>query len=120
MPPIWSGSCWRRGGMSPPSPSVTTGSTWGVSTISTRPIATWPRDSLTSVGVIGLGYVGLTLAVSLARKGFKVYGVDTSPRVLEALSAGRSHLFEPGVEEALHDLIDDRRSEEHTSELQSL
>jgi len=58
--------------------------------------------------VIGLGYVGLTLAVSLARKGLTVHGVDTSPRVLEALAARRSHLFEPGVEETLRDLMGDR------------
>jgi UDP-N-acetyl-D-mannosaminuronic acid dehydrogenase len=62
---------------------------------------------LTSVGVIGLGYVGLTLAVSLARKGVTVHGVDTSPRVLDALVARRSHLYEPGVEEALRELIGD-------------
>ena len=62
---------------------------------------------MTSVGVIGLGYVGLTLAVSLARKGLKVYGVDTSPRVLEALTARRSHLFEPGVEAVAYDSLRD-------------
>jgi UDP-N-acetyl-D-mannosaminuronic acid dehydrogenase len=63
---------------------------------------------LTSVGVIGLGYVGLTLAVSLARRGVTVHGVDTSPRVLEALAARRSHLFEPGVEDILRELWGER------------
>jgi len=63
---------------------------------------------LTSVGVIGLGYVGLTLAVSLARKGFTVHGVDTAPAVLDALRARRAHLFEPGVEEAVRELMGDR------------
>jgi UDP-N-acetyl-D-mannosaminuronic acid dehydrogenase len=37
-----------------------------------------------------------------------VHGVDTSARVLEALGARRSHLFEPGVEEAVRDLMGDR------------
>ncbi|HZV96998.1 MAG TPA: nucleotide sugar dehydrogenase [Candidatus Nitrosocosmicus sp.] len=63
---------------------------------------------MTSVGVIGLGYVGLTLAVSLARKGFTVHGVDTAPAVLDALRARRAHLFEPGVEEAVRELMGDR------------
>jgi UDP-N-acetyl-D-mannosaminuronic acid dehydrogenase len=63
---------------------------------------------LTSIGVIGLGYVGLTLAVSLARKGATVHGVDASPRVLDALAARRSHLFEPGVEEIVRELMGDR------------
>ena len=61
-----------------------------------------------SVGVVGLGYVGLTLAVTLARKGFTVHGVDSSDRVLTALGAGRSHLFEPGVEEGLQAFLGDR------------
>ena len=63
---------------------------------------------MTSVGVIGLGYVGLTLAVSFARRGVTVHGVDTSPRVLEALAARRSHLFEPGVEDILRELWGER------------
>ncbi|MGA4989293.1 nucleotide sugar dehydrogenase [Nonomuraea bangladeshensis] len=53
-----------------------------------------------TVGVIGMGYVGLTLTAALARKGYTVYGVDASPRVVEALSNGRIHVYEPGVEEA--------------------
>ena len=48
---------------------------------------------MTRVGVVGLGYVGLTLAVTLAKKGFTVFGADRVPRVVEALAAGRPHLF---------------------------
>ena len=53
------------------------------------------------VGIVGLGYVGLTLAVTLARRGFTVHGADTSPDVLQSLRAGRPHLYEPGIAEAL-------------------
>ena len=60
------------------------------------------------IGVVGLGYVGLTLAVTLARKGFTVHGVDSSDRVLAALRSGRSHLFEPGVEEGLQAFLGER------------
>ncbi len=63
---------------------------------------------MTSVGVVGLGYVGLTLAVVLARKGFTVHGVDSSPRVVAALAGRRPHLFEPGVEEGLRAFLGDR------------
>jgi UDP-N-acetyl-D-mannosaminuronic acid dehydrogenase len=52
-----------------------------------------------TIGVVGLGYVGLTLTAALADKGFVVHGSDVSPAVLETLSRGRSHIFEPGVEE---------------------
>ncbi|SCF29378.1 nucleotide sugar dehydrogenase [Micromonospora mirobrigensis] len=53
------------------------------------------------IGVVGLGYVGVTLAAALADKGYEVHGVDTQPAVREALAAGRPHLFEPGIEEVL-------------------
>ncbi|MFI1196407.1 nucleotide sugar dehydrogenase [Micromonospora sp. NPDC020750] len=53
----------------------------------------------TKIGVVGLGYVGLTLTAALADKGFTVYGADVSPAVLESLSRGRPHIFEPGIED---------------------
>jgi UDP-N-acetyl-D-glucosamine dehydrogenase len=43
-------------------------------------------------GVIGLGYVGLPLAVELAHAGYRVVGFDVSARVVEGLNAGRSHV----------------------------
>ncbi|WP_306204081.1 nucleotide sugar dehydrogenase [Actinoplanes sp. RD1] len=52
-----------------------------------------------TIGVVGLGYVGLTLTAALADRGFTVHGADVSPRVIETLGQGRSHIFEPGVEE---------------------
>lgn len=60
------------------------------------------------VAVVGLGYVGLTLAVALARRGLTVYGYDQDARVVASLAAGRSHLYEPGVEDGLKDLLGDR------------
>jgi nucleotide sugar dehydrogenase len=42
--------------------------------------------------VIGLGYVGLPLAVQAARAGFRVTGFDTSAVITEGLNAGRSHV----------------------------
>jgi len=43
-------------------------------------------------GIIGLGYVGLPLAVELARAGYKVLGYDVNRRVVEGLNAGKSHI----------------------------
>jgi nucleotide sugar dehydrogenase len=42
--------------------------------------------------VIGLGYVGLPLAVQAARSGFQVTGYDTNAEVTATLMAGRSHI----------------------------
>ena len=58
--------------------------------------------------VVGLGYVGLTLTVALARRGFTVIGFDRDRRIVEALAAGRPHLYEPGVEEVLRALLGER------------
>jgi UDP-N-acetyl-D-mannosaminuronic acid dehydrogenase len=52
-----------------------------------------------TIGVVGMGYVGLTLTAALARAGNIVHGVDVQPAVLDSLSRGRPHIFEPGVEE---------------------
>jgi UDP-N-acetyl-D-glucosamine dehydrogenase len=43
-------------------------------------------------GIVGLGYVGLPLAVELARAGYRVLGFDVSPDVVEGLNGGRSHV----------------------------
>ena len=44
------------------------------------------------MGVVGLGYVGLPLALEFARAGFKVIGYDVSERVVKALMSGKSHI----------------------------
>jgi UDP-N-acetyl-D-mannosaminuronic acid dehydrogenase len=52
-----------------------------------------------------MGYVGLTLTAALARKGYVVHGVDVQPTVIDALSRGRPHIFEPGVEEVFAECV---------------
>jgi UDP-N-acetyl-D-glucosamine dehydrogenase len=42
--------------------------------------------------VIGLGYVGLPLAIQAVRSGFRVTGYDTSEQKVAGLMAGRSHI----------------------------
>jgi len=44
------------------------------------------------VVVIGLGYVGLPLAIQAARSGFRVTGLDTGEKIVTGLTAGRSHV----------------------------
>ncbi len=45
-----------------------------------------------TIGIVGLGYVGLPLAVAFAEAGERVVGVDRSPERVAALRAGRSHV----------------------------
>lgn len=50
------------------------------------------RDRSATIGVIGLGYVGLPLAVEFGKAGFKVIGYDVSTRVADLLMRGESHI----------------------------
>jgi UDP-N-acetyl-D-glucosamine dehydrogenase len=43
-------------------------------------------------GIVGLGYVGLPLAVELARTGYRVLGYDINAAVVDSVNAGRSHI----------------------------
>ncbi len=47
-------------------------------------------DRTARMGVVGLGYVGLPLAVALADAGFTVVGIDVDSRKVSAVQAGRS------------------------------
>ncbi len=44
------------------------------------------------VAIVGLGYVGLPLALEYARAGFSVYGIDVSEEKIRDLRAGRSYI----------------------------
>ena len=44
------------------------------------------------IGIVGLGYVGLPLAVAFAEAGHDVVGLDADARKIEALTAGRSYI----------------------------
>lgn len=44
------------------------------------------------IGVVGMGYVGLPLAVAFAQDGFRVLGVDVNPDKVEALNRGESYV----------------------------
>ena len=50
------------------------------------------RDKTARVGILGLGYVGLPLALEFCRKGFTVRGFDISARRVASLKKGRSYV----------------------------
>ena len=50
------------------------------------------NDRSARVVVVGLGYVGLPLALEFARAGFKVAGYDVNDSAVRALMDGRSHI----------------------------
>lgn len=62
-----------------------------------------------SVCILGLGYVGLTLAVAMADAGFQVLGVEIRDDAREKLARGKPHFYEPKLAEHLGRAVGERR-----------
>ena len=65
---------------------------------------------MTTVGVIGLGYVGLPLAVAFAQEGCEVVAVDVDARKVAAIEAGESY-----IEDVPSELLREMGSRIHAS-----
>jgi UDP-N-acetyl-D-glucosamine dehydrogenase len=52
------------------------------------------RNRQARIGVIGLGYVGLPLAVEFAKAGFDVTGFDVDQQKVDQINAGRSYILD--------------------------
>ncbi|WP_139491610.1 nucleotide sugar dehydrogenase [Brevibacillus dissolubilis] len=60
------------------------------------------------VAVVGLGFVGLPLALTYAMKGAKVVGIDVSPRLVEEINAGQSHHLESYKGKLLREIMQEQ------------
>ena len=52
----------------------------------------------TTIGIIGLGYVGLTLGIAAASRGIEVYGIEINEHIKACLKENKAHFFEPGLD----------------------
>ncbi len=50
------------------------------------------KDKTAIIGVVGLGYVGLPLALRYAEAGYKVLGFDIDPEKIAKISAGKTYI----------------------------
>jgi UDPglucose 6-dehydrogenase len=57
------------------------------------------------ITVIGLGYLGATHAVVMAKLGHTVIGIEPNQAKVDDLRSGRIPFFEPGLDEALHQVL---------------
>ena len=55
--------------------------------------------------MLGLGYIGLPTACTLANHGVQVVGVDTNPHVVYTLRNGELHIHEPGLGELVRQAL---------------
>jgi UDP-N-acetyl-D-mannosaminuronic acid dehydrogenase len=64
-----------------------------------------------SVAVVGLGRVGLPLALAFADRGLDVIGIERRDAVLEQIAAGRMPFRETGTQELLESVLEGKRFE---------
>ncbi len=64
-----------------------------------------PNAPLDTVGVIGLGYIGLPTAAVLAQAGKTVIGVDVKQSSVDAINAGQVPFVEEGLEAVLAGVV---------------
>lgn len=57
------------------------------------------------VGIVGLGYVGLTLGAAFAKSGLKVLGVEKRKDIVSLVSKGKAHFAELGLEQILTEQV---------------
>ena len=59
--------------------------------------------------IIGLGFVGLTLAITMANRGFKIFGVEKNKLILKNLKNKQAHFYEPGLKQNLKKIITNKK-----------
>jgi UDP-N-acetyl-D-glucosamine dehydrogenase len=57
------------------------------------------HDHTATIGILGLGYVGLPLAAAFGEAGFQVIGIDPDPRKVNRLSQGESYIHDISSEQ---------------------
>ncbi|EIA10246.1 UDP-N-acetyl-D-mannosamine dehydrogenase [Flavobacterium frigoris] len=53
------------------------------------------------VVTVGLGYIGLPTSALIANNGISVHGVDVNQKVVDTINAGKIHIIEPSLDEAV-------------------
>lgn len=61
-------------------------------------LKTEKKNTIETISVMGLGYIGLPTAITLALAGFKVQGFDVNPEVVKSLKSGKIHIKEHNLQ----------------------
>ena len=59
-------------------------------------------SSIKSIAIIGLGYVGLPIALLASKKGFNVIGIDTDIKKIKSLASNKSYIGDVADDEIIH------------------
>jgi UDP-N-acetyl-D-mannosaminuronic acid dehydrogenase len=66
-----------------------------------------------TVCILGMGFVGVTLAAVMAQIGFDVIGIEVRSELVRRLRAGEAHFFEPGLNEQISAAVQSGRLTVH-------
>lgn len=57
------------------------------------------------IAIFGLGYIGLPTATMFASHGADVLGIDVFPGIVDTINAGKIHIVEPGLADAVKNVV---------------
>ena len=57
------------------------------------------------IGVVGMGYVGLTFSIVGAKKGLTISGIEKNKNIIKTITNGKAHFFEKGINSTLKTII---------------
>ena len=60
---------------------------------------------MTKISVIGMGYIGLPTAATLATRGIDVVGVEINQAAVDKINAGKAHFAEPDLDILLQSAV---------------
>ena len=63
------------------------------------------KEKTAVTGIVGIGYVGVPLAVTLSEDGFKVIGFDTQQKRVDSVNKGQSYIVDVVSERSLLRLL---------------
>ena len=61
------------------------------------------------IAVIGLGYVGLTFAITLAKVGFEVLGIENNNKIFKSMTKGKAQFYEENIDKFLVKMLRNKR-----------
>ena len=62
-----------------------------------------------NIGIIGLGYVGLTTGIGFSSLGLNVVGIDIKKENVEKVNSGKISFYEPGLSKLLEKVLKERK-----------
>ena len=74
-------------------------------------------DENFKICILGVGFVGLTLAIALAKRNISVIGLDINVELIQSLNNGETDVIEPNIKEFLQETLHSGKlSFRHSSE----